>query len=60
MSKSLQISLQGHFAKCYTKKKDIHSLNQKYSDNTAQDDFKKIFSGDYQFSKLKILAITVI
>ena len=28
----------GHFAKCCTKKKSIHSLNQECSDNTAQDD----------------------
>ena len=29
---------KGHFAKCCTKKKGIHSLNQECSDNTAQDD----------------------
>ena len=28
---------KGYFAKCYTKKKGIHSLNQECSDNTAQD-----------------------
>ena len=30
---------KGHFAKCCTKKKGIHSLNQECRDNTAQDDF---------------------
>ena len=29
---------KGHFAKCCTKKKGIHSLNQECSDNAAQDD----------------------
>ena len=29
---------KGHFAKCCTKKKGIHSLNRECSDNTAQDD----------------------
>ena len=29
---------KGHFAKCCTKKKGTHSLNQEYSDNTAQYD----------------------
>ena len=30
---------KGHFAKCCTKKKGIHSLNEEYSDNTTQDNF---------------------
>ena len=29
---------KGYFAKCCTKKKNIHSLHQEYSDNTFQDD----------------------
>ena len=29
---------KGHFAKCRTEKKGIHSLNQECRDNTAQDD----------------------
>ena len=29
---------KGDFAKCCTKNKDIQSLNQEWSDNTAQDD----------------------
>ena len=32
---------KGHFAKCCTKKKSIHSLNQECSDNTAQNDSPK-------------------
>ena len=36
-----------NFAKCSTKMKDIHSLNQEYSDNTGQDnslsDFEEYF-----------------
>ena len=55
---------KGYFAKCCTRKKGIHSLNQECSDNTAEDDLPR----DYDFFfllglsmfKIKIQAIAVI
>ena len=54
---------KGHFAKCCTKKKSIHSLNQECSDNTAQNDSPKDcenFLLGLSMFKIQIRAIAVI